>query len=55
MKPRLGFGRRQEVVSVAESEPDSGEVAAGAGDERENTSVLIESTRHANDAPIRPD
>src|SRR5687768_17174394 len=55
MKPRLGFGRRQQVASVAESEPETGDVDAGAGDDRENSSELIESTRPSNEPPIRPD
>jgi hypothetical protein len=55
MKPRLGFGRRQQVASVAESEPETGDVDAGAGDDRENFSEFIESTRPSNEPPIRPD
>ena len=55
MKPRLGFGRRQEVVHVAQPEPDTGDVVAGAGDDREDSSSSAESTRPSNEAPIRPD
>src|SRR5918995_187889 len=55
MKPRFGFGRRQEVVQVAQSEPDAGDIVAGGGDEREDPSSPVESTRAPNEAPIRPD
>jgi Protein of unknown function (DUF5656) len=55
MKPRFGFGRRQEVVQVAQSEPDAGDSVAGGGDEREDPSSPVESTRAPNEAPIRPD
>ncbi len=55
MKSRLGFGRRQEVVQVAQSEPDAGDSVAGGGDEREDSSSPVESTRAPNEAPIRPD
>jgi hypothetical protein len=48
MKPRLGFGRRQEVVQVAQSEPDAGDIVAGGGDEREDSSPPVESTRAPN-------
>jgi Protein of unknown function (DUF5656) len=54
MKPRLGFGRRQEAVHVAQADPDTGDVA-GTGDEREDISSPFESTRPSNEAPIRPD
>src|SRR5918996_2001628 len=55
MKPPFGFGRRQEVVQVAQSEPDAGDSVAGGSDEREDSSSPVESTRPANEAPIRPD
>jgi hypothetical protein len=55
MKPRFGFGRRQEVAQVAQSEPDAGDSVAGGGDEREDSSSPVESTRAPNEAPIRPD
>src|SRR5215208_3398866 len=55
MKPRFGFGRRQEVVQVAQSEPDADDIVAGGGDEREDSSSPVESTRAPNEAPIRPD
>src|SRR5919107_2432107 len=55
MKPRLGFGRRQEDIEVAQPDPHTGAVAAGAGDDREDTLSAVESTRSPNEAPIRPD
>src|SRR5918996_4307111 len=55
MKPPFGFGRRQEVVQVAQSEPDAGDSVAGGSDEREDSSSPVESTRPSNEAPIRPD
>src|SRR5829696_8175289 len=54
MKPRLGFGRRQEADHAAQPVPDTGDVVA-EGDDRDDASSLIESTRAANEAPIRPD
>ena len=55
MKPRLGFGRRQEVVQDAQPEPDSGDVVAVADVDDEDSSSPVESTRGPNEAPIRPD
>src|SRR5215212_3250964 len=54
MKPRLGFGRRQEADHAAQPEPDTGDVVA-EGDDRDDASLLVESTRGPNEAPIRPD
>src|SRR4051812_47197534 len=55
MKPRLGFGRRQGVVPARRPEPDTDDVGAEAGDESEDSSSPVESTRAPNEAPIRPD
>src|SRR5688500_2244004 len=55
MKPRLGFGRRQEVVQVAQSEPDADDIVAAGSDDREDSSSPVETTRAPNEAPIRPD
>jgi hypothetical protein len=54
MKPRLGFGR-QEVVHTAQPELAAGDVNVGSSDDREDGSSPVESTRAANEAPIRPD
>src|SRR5215207_10737832 len=54
MKPRLGFGR-QEVVHMAQPELAAGDVNVGSSDDREDGSSPVESTRAANEAPIRPD
>jgi hypothetical protein len=55
MKPRLGFGRRQEGDHAAQPEPDTGEIAADVGDDREDSSSPGDATRPPNEAPIRPD
>jgi hypothetical protein len=55
MKPRLGFGRRQEVVHAAPPESDTADVVVGTEDGGEDASSLAESTRPSNEAPIRPD
>ena len=55
MKPRLGFGRRQEVDHAAQREPDIGEIVAGAGDDRDDSASSVDATRAPNEAPIRPD
>src|SRR5215212_987623 len=54
MKPRLGFGRRQEAVPDAQPEPVVGHADAEPGDDQ-GDHAPIESTRAANEAPIRPD
>jgi len=54
MKPRLGFGRRQEAVPDAQPEPVVGHADVEAGDDQ-GDHAPIESTRAANEAPIRPD
>ena len=54
MKPRLGFGRQQ-VVNTAQPELAAGDVNVGSSDDREDGSSPVESTRAANEAPIRPD
>jgi hypothetical protein len=54
MKPRLGFGRRQEAVPDAQPEPVVGHADVEAGDDQ-GDNAPIESTRAANEAPIRPD
>src|SRR5215203_6393629 len=54
MKPRLGFGRRQEADHAAQPEPDTGDVVA-EGVDRNDASSPVESTRGPNEAPIRPD
>jgi hypothetical protein len=54
MKPRLGFGRRQESThgSDPQAATSDGEVESDAA---EDPSLPIESTRSPNEAPIRPD
>jgi len=54
MKPRLGFGRRQEAVPDAQPEPVVGHADVEPGDDQ-GDHAPIESTRAANEAPIRPD
>src|SRR5215218_4569368 len=54
MKPRLGFGR-QEVVHMVQPEPAAADEDVGSRDDREDGSSPVESTRAANEAPIRPD
>jgi hypothetical protein len=54
MKPRLGFGRRQEAVPDAQPEPVVDHADVEAGDDQ-GDHAPIESTRAANEAPIRPD
>src|SRR5215212_7847401 len=54
MKPRLGFGR-QEVVHTVQPEPAAADEDVGSRDDREDGSSPVESTRAANEAPIRPD
>jgi hypothetical protein len=55
MKPRLGFGRRQEAIQMAQPELAAGDVNVESSDDREDDSSPVESTRAANQAPIRPD
>jgi hypothetical protein len=55
MKPRLGFGRRQDIVDSTQTVPDMADVVVGAGDDSDDESSPGESTRPANEAPIRPD
>ena len=45
MKPRLGFGRRQDVAHTTQPEPAAGDVDVGAGDDRDDDSSPVESTR----------
>jgi hypothetical protein len=55
MKPRLGFGRRQEAVHVAQQEPAAGDVDTEAGEGREDLPQPVESSRNSHETPIRPD
>src|SRR5918994_7812495 len=55
MKPRLGFGRRPEVAHDTQPELAVGDVDAGAGNDRDEYSTLIEPARTVNETPIRPD
>lgn len=55
MKPRLGFGRRQDAVPIAQPEPAEGEIDAGPSDVPEDLSQPVESTRNSNETAIRPD
>src|SRR5215216_6571097 len=55
MKPRLGFGRRQEAAHVAPPEPVAGDLDVETDDDQDDHAPLVESTRAANEAPIRPD
>ena len=55
MKPRLGFGRRPDVAHDTQPESAVGDVDAGAGNDRDEQSPLIEPARTVNETPIRPD
>src|SRR5918999_710350 len=55
MKPKLGFGRRQDVAHVTQSEAIRDDVGVESSDDPEDHSHLVESTRSPNEAPIRPD
>ena len=55
MKPRIGFGRRQEAVHTAQPELAAGDASVESSDDREDGSSPVESKRAANEAPIRPD
>jgi hypothetical protein len=55
MKPRLGFGRRQEPVDIAQPEPAAIDADADASDDHEDHSGLDQSARAPNETPIRPD
>lgn len=55
MKPRLGFGRRQEAVDIVQPEPAAVNVDAEASDDHDDHSGLVQSARTPNETPIRPD
>jgi hypothetical protein len=55
MKPRLGFGRRQETAHVTEPQAAMSEGEVESSDAAEDQAPPVESTRTPNEAPIRPD
>ena len=55
MKPRLGFGRRQEAAHDTQPEAAGGDVEVASRDDADDQSPQAESPRAANEAPIRPD
>jgi hypothetical protein len=54
MKPRLGFGRRQDAARHIQPEAATGDVESDLSD-AEDQSPPIPPTRTPNEAPIRPD
>src|SRR5215208_6973071 len=55
MKPRLGFGRRQEAAHDTQPEAAGDDVEVASRDDADDQSPQAESPRAANEAPIRPD
>jgi hypothetical protein len=55
MKPRLSFGRRQDIAHVNEPQATGGDGEVVSREEAEDISAPVESTRTPNEAPIRPD
>ena len=54
MKPRLGFGRRQDAARHIQPEAATGDIEVDSSDD-EDPSALIQPARTPNEAPIRPD
>src|SRR5688500_6339698 len=55
MKPRLGFGRRQDATHVTQAEAARDDLGVESSDDPDDHQHLVESTRSPNEAPIRPD
>jgi hypothetical protein len=55
MKPRLGFGRRQDAAHRAQPQEAASDVAVDPNHDREDHPHSVEPTRAPNEVPIRPD
>src|SRR3712207_4182118 len=55
MKPRLGFGRRQDVASESRPQAEAGDIDATVVDGPGDDAPLAEPARPVNETPIRPD